>query len=89
MNRQSISPVMRQLSAYIAQALHKPLPSPVVEKTKHHLLDTIAAMLSGSCLLPGKEAISFVRSLGGAKEACVTTACWLMPTRPTIRMRRR
>ena len=63
---------MRQLSAYIAQALHKPLPSPVVEKTKHHLLDTIAAMLSGSCLLPGKEAISFVRSLGGAKEACVT-----------------
>ena len=63
---------MRQLSAYIAQALDKPLPSPVVEKTKHHLLDTIAAMLSGSCLLPGKEAISFVRSLGGAKEACVT-----------------
>ena len=63
---------MRQLSAYIAQALHKPLPSPVVEKTKHHLLDTIAAMLSGSRLLPGKEAISFVRSLGGAKEACVT-----------------
>jgi len=63
---------MRQLSAYIAQALHKALPSPVVEKTKHHLLDTIAAMLSGSRLLPGKEAISFVRSLGGAKEACVT-----------------
>jgi len=63
---------MRQLSAYIAQALHQPLPSPVVEKTKHHLLDTIAAMLSGSRLLPGKKAISFVRSLGGAKEACVT-----------------
>jgi len=63
---------MRQLSAYIAQALDKPLPSPVVEKTKHHLLDTIAAMLSGSRLLPGKKAISFVRSLGGAKEACVT-----------------
>ena len=63
---------MRQLSAYIAQALHRPLPSPVVEKTKHHLLDTIAAMLSGSRLLPGKKAISFVRSLGGAREACVT-----------------
>jgi len=63
---------MRQLSAYIAQALHQPLPSPVVEKTKHHLLDTIAAMLSGSRLLPGKKAISFVRSLGGAREACVT-----------------
>src|SRR2546422_6162901 len=45
------------LPIYIAQALHRPLPSPVVEKTKHHLLDTIAAMLSGSRLLPGKKAI--------------------------------
>jgi 2-methylcitrate dehydratase PrpD len=63
---------MRELSAYIAQALRKPLPAAVVEKTKHHLLDTIAAMLSGSSLLPGKKAISFVRSLGGAREACVT-----------------
>jgi len=52
-NRQSISPVMRELSAYIAQALRKPLPAAVVEKTKHHLLDTLAAMLSGSSLLPG------------------------------------
>ena len=44
MNRQSISPVMRELSAYIAQALRKPLPAAVVEKTRHHLLDTIVAM---------------------------------------------
>ena len=63
---------MRELSAYIAQALRKPLPASVVEKTKHHLLDTLAAMLSGSSLLPGKKAISFVRSLGGARQACVT-----------------
>jgi 2-methylcitrate dehydratase PrpD len=63
---------MRELSAYIAQALRKPLPAAVVEKTKHHLLDTIAAMLSGSSLLPGRKAISFVRSLGGAREACVS-----------------
>jgi 2-methylcitrate dehydratase PrpD len=62
---------MQQLSAYIAQALRKPLPARVVEKTKHHLLDTIAAMLSGSRLLPGEKAISFVRSLGGTREACV------------------
>lgn len=63
---------MRELSAYIGQALRKPLPAAVVEKTKHHLLDTLAAMLSGSSLLPGKKAISFVRSLGGARQACVT-----------------
>ncbi len=66
-----VSPVMQRLSAYIAQALRKPLPRDVAEKTKHHLLDTIAAMVSGSRLPPGKKATSFVRTLGGAKEACV------------------
>ena len=76
----AISPVMRQLSAYIAAALRRPLPPAVTEKTKHHLLDTLAAMVSGSRLLPGKTAISYVKTLGGAKEAsvigtrCVTTA---------------
>ena len=57
-NEPQISPVMRELSAYIAAALRKPLPTPVVEKTKHHILDTLAAMVSGSRLLPGKKAIA-------------------------------
>src|SRR5947209_15064854 len=65
------SPVMQRLSAYIAGALRQPLPPPVAERTKHHLLDTIAAMLSGSRLPPGKKAISFASTLGGAKEAGV------------------
>ena len=43
----------------------------VVEKTKHHVLDTIAAMVSGSRLAPGKKAIGYVKTLGGVKEACV------------------
>ena len=67
----SISPVMQRLSAYIAQAGKKPLPAAVIEKTKHHILDTIAAMVSGAKLLPGRKGISFVRTLGGTKEACV------------------
>jgi 2-methylcitrate dehydratase PrpD len=62
---------MRRLSAYIASALRRPLPPPVVEKTKHHILDTIAAMVSGSRLTPGKKAIAYVKTLGGVKEACV------------------
>ncbi len=66
-----ISQVMQTLSAYIARALRRPLPPAVVEKTKHHLLDTLAAMLSGSQLLPGKKTISFANTLGGTKEACV------------------
>jgi 2-methylcitrate dehydratase PrpD len=66
-----ISPVMRRLSAYIASALRRSLPGNVLEKTKHHVLDTIAAMVSGSRLLPGRKGISFVKKLGGIKEACV------------------
>src|SRR5205807_632491 len=66
-----ISPVMQALSAYIARALRRPLPPAVEEKTKHHLLDTLAAMLSGSRLPPGKKAISFAKTLGGTKEAFV------------------
>ena len=62
---------MRELSAYIAAALRRPLPPAVVEKTKHHVLDTIAAMVSGSRLAPGKKAIGYVKTLGGIKEACV------------------
>jgi 2-methylcitrate dehydratase PrpD len=66
-----ISPVMSQLSAYIASALRRPLPPAVIEKTKHHILDTIAAMISGSRLAPGMRAIGYVKTLGGVKEACV------------------
>ena len=66
-----ISPVMRTVSTYIAGALKKPLPQRVTEVTKHHLLDTLAAMVSGSRLLPGKRALAYVKAQGGAGEACV------------------
>jgi 2-methylcitrate dehydratase PrpD len=62
---------MRRLSSYIASALRRPLPPTVVEKTKHHLLDTIAAIVSGSRLEPGKKAIGYVRTLAGNREASV------------------
>ena len=71
MKHDAISPVMRRLSSYIAEARRKPLPEEVLEKTKHHVLDTIAAMVSGSRLLPGRKGISYVKTLGGTKEACV------------------
>jgi len=67
----AISPVMRRLSSYISAAGKKPLPAAVVERTKHHVLDTIAAMVSGSRLLPGRKGIAYVNTLGGTKEACV------------------
>ena len=66
-----VSPLMKEVAAYIAGALKRPLPEAVVEKTRRHVLDTIAAMVSGSRLLPGRKAIAYVKTLGGVKEACV------------------
>ena len=62
---------MRRLAGYIAAARRKPLPEAVVEATRHHVLDTIAAMVSGAKLLPGRMAISYVKTLGGSREATV------------------
>ncbi len=67
----TVSPLMQQLAGYIATALRKPLPGPVAEKTRHHILDTIAAMVSGARLSPGRMVIAYVQSLGEVKEATV------------------
>src|SRR5204863_1474797 len=69
----TVSPVMQRLASYIAQAPKKRLPAAVAEKTKHHILDTIAAMVSGARLPPGRQAISYARTRGGTREACVVT----------------
>ena len=45
--------IMSRLSGYIAGARDKKLPEAAAEKAKHHILDTIAAMVSGSRLKPG------------------------------------
>jgi 2-methylcitrate dehydratase PrpD len=60
-----------QLSEYIAGALTGTLPDGVVEKARHHTLDTFAAMVSGSQLRPGRMAIGYLASLGGVPEASV------------------
>ena len=69
--RERVSAVMRRLSAYIAQAPRRAPPAAVTERAKRHLLDTLAAMVSGSRLPPGRKAIEFARAQGGRPEACV------------------
>src|SRR5258705_13822639 len=66
-----ISPLMRTVAAYIARAARKPLPKEVTEATKHHLLDTLASIVSGATLLPGKVTLAFLKTQGGTREACV------------------
>src|SRR5258708_16417244 len=69
-----ISPVMERLSAYMAEARNRALPDNVVQETTHHILDTIAAMVSGSELAPGRMAIEFARGYGGEKVATVVAS---------------
>ena len=66
-----VSEVTLTLSRYISGALRKRLPKDVEERGKLHLLDALAAMISGSTLRPGQRAIGYVKTLGGTREACV------------------
>src|SRR5437667_8730869 len=71
---QHVSPVMDKLSRYMSEARERVLPDEVVEKAKHHILDTLAAMISGSEIRPGRAAIEFVRAYGGKEVATVVAS---------------
>jgi 2-methylcitrate dehydratase PrpD len=68
---QAIGPVMTVLSSYMAAAKDRGLPAAVVEKAKHHILDTFAAMISGSELPPGRAALALARAQAGRPVATV------------------
>src|SRR5580765_4427548 len=59
------------LSTYMAEAANKKLPDAVQEKSKQMILDTLAAMISGAQLPPGKMAIGFARMYQGDKAATI------------------
>jgi 2-methylcitrate dehydratase PrpD len=74
-----ISTVTRELSDYIAAAVEHELPPAVAEKTGHHILDSLAAVLSGSRLRAGELAAGYARRLGGAAEATVIGTTLIVP----------
>ena len=50
---QPIGEIMTRLSTYMSTARDHPLPAQALEQAKWHILDTIAAMVSGSELPAG------------------------------------
>ncbi|HYS25982.1 MAG TPA: MmgE/PrpD family protein, partial [Vicinamibacterales bacterium] len=68
---QAAAPVMAALSSYMAAAKDRALPPEVIEKAKHHILDTFAAIVSGSELPPGKAALALARAQAGRPVATV------------------
>jgi 2-methylcitrate dehydratase PrpD len=70
----SLSPAMARLSSYMSEAGSQPFPEEALEHTKRHILDTFAAMVSGSELAPGRFAISFARAHSAEKTATVAAS---------------
>lgn len=66
--------IMEKLSTYMSLAGEQPLPDEVAEKAKQHILDTFAAMISGSGLPPGRQALKFIHSFGGGKPVATVVA---------------
>ena len=71
---EKIGPIMKTLSVYMSEAAGKALPEEVAEKTKRHTLDTLAAMISGAELPPGRAALKFAREYGGREVATVVAS---------------
>jgi 2-methylcitrate dehydratase PrpD len=67
-------PVMTTLSAYMSAAATRSLPAEVIEHAKHHLLDTLAAMISGSELAPGQAAQRYIAAHGGKGAGTVAAS---------------
>ena len=61
--------IIDALVEYMLAARRVGLPAEVVQKAKSHLLDSLAAVVSGSTLKPGMLGLQHARALGG-KEAC-------------------
>ena len=67
------SDVTERLARYMVGARTRSLPPAVMAATRHRILDTLGAIVSGARLKPGEAAIRYVRSQGGVAEASVCT----------------
>jgi 2-methylcitrate dehydratase PrpD len=62
-------PITDTVAAHIAGVLSKPLPGDVADKAKLHLLDTLAAIVSGARLAGGQAGTRMAMRLGGPAES--------------------
>jgi 2-methylcitrate dehydratase PrpD len=66
-----VSKETQKVAEFLRDAKHTPLPDEVVRKTAYHVLDTLAAILTGARMEPGIRGITYVKSQGGVDEALV------------------
>lgn len=63
--------ITQVLAKYIAAAPDKDLPMEVKEKTTLHIIDTVAAIVSGARLNAGRRILPFVEKLAGTPESMI------------------
>ena len=68
-DKPDISEIATALARWIAAAAGRELPDDVESKARQHLLDTAAAMMSGSQLKAGRLAADYVSRFAGAPKA--------------------
>lgn len=68
----ALDPLTKAIADHVAGSLDRGLTDEVREKTRDHLIDTVAATISGSRLPAGVAALRYVRTLGGLPQAGVT-----------------
>jgi len=65
------SDITGKLARYMVEARERALAPEVAREARHRVLDTLAAMVSGSHLKPGEMAVRYARAQGGVAEATV------------------
>ena len=60
-----------RLAAYMVASRDRVLPDSVLQDARHRILDSVAAVVSGSALRPGVMATKFIPTQGGTPEASV------------------
>lgn len=63
--------ITERVAGYLAGVAKRGLPEDVTAKARLHLLDTLAAMISGADLRAGRRAAAFSREIGGPPSATV------------------
>jgi 2-methylcitrate dehydratase PrpD len=63
--------IIDSLVDYMIAARRTKLPAEVVQKGKSHILDSLAAVVSGSTLTPGQLGLQHARDQGGKEECSV------------------
>ena len=63
--------IIDSMADYMLAARRVKLPAEVIQKGKSHILDTLAAIVSGSTLQAGKLGLQHARAQGGKEECAV------------------